>query len=57
VSDDVDAQTVAEFIVYGFERLTAQRIATAPASADKTFAQSISEVGWRLIYGSTGDRA
>jgi TetR/AcrR family transcriptional regulator, ethionamide resistance regulator len=57
VSDDLDAQTVAEFIVYGFERLTAQHIATAAASADKTFARSISEVGWRLIYGSTDDRA
>ena len=53
VPDDLDAQTVAEFIVYGFERLTAQHIATAPASADKAFARSISEVGWRLIYGST----
>ena len=56
VPDDLDAQTVAEFIVYGFERLTAQHIATAPASADKAFARSISEVGWRLIYGSTADR-
>jgi TetR/AcrR family transcriptional regulator, ethionamide resistance regulator len=57
VPDDLDAQTVAEFIVYGFERLTAQHIATAPASADKAFARSISEVGWRLIYGSTADRS
>jgi AcrR family transcriptional regulator len=56
VPDDLDAQTVAEFIVYGFERLTAQHIATAPASADKAFARSISEVGWRLIYGSTAIR-
>jgi TetR/AcrR family transcriptional regulator, ethionamide resistance regulator len=56
VPDDLDAQTVAEFIVYGFERLTAQHIAAAPASADKAFARSISEVGWRLIYGSTADR-
>lgn len=48
----LDAQTVAEFIVYGFERLTAQHVATAPASADKAFARSISDVGWRLIYGS-----
>jgi AcrR family transcriptional regulator len=56
VPEDIDAQTVAEFIVYGFERLTAQHIATAPASADKKFARSISEVGWRLIYGSNDDR-
>lgn len=55
--DDLDAQTVAEFIVYGFERLTAQHIATAPASTDRAFARSISEVGWRLIYGSTADRS
>jgi TetR/AcrR family transcriptional regulator, ethionamide resistance regulator len=52
VPKDLDAQTVAEFVVYGFERLTAQHIATAPASADKKFARSIAEVGWRLIYGS-----
>jgi hypothetical protein len=57
VPDDLDAQTVAEFIVYGFERLTAKHIATAPASADKAFARSISEVGWRLIYGSNADRS
>jgi TetR/AcrR family transcriptional regulator, ethionamide resistance regulator len=57
VPGDLDAQTVAEFIVYGFERLTAQHIASAPASADKAFARSISEVGWRLIYGSTADRS
>jgi TetR/AcrR family transcriptional regulator, ethionamide resistance regulator len=57
VPDDLDAQTVAEFIVYGFERLTAQHIAAAPASADKAFARSISEVGWRLIYGSAADRS
>jgi AcrR family transcriptional regulator len=53
VPDDLDAQMVAEFIVSGFERLTAQHIATTPASADKAFARSISEVGWRLIYGPT----
>lgn len=57
VAGDLDAQTIAKFIVYGFERLTAQHIATAPASADKKFARSISEVGWRLIYGSAGDQA
>jgi len=57
VPDDLDAQTVAEFIVYGFERLTAQHIAARPAASDKTFARSISELGWRLIYGSAGDRA
>lgn len=57
VPEDLEAQTVAEFIVYGFERLTAQHIATAPASTDKKFARSISEVGWRLIYGSTKDLA
>lgn len=50
-ADDLDPQTVAEFIVYGFERLTAQHIATAPASADADFVRSISEIGWRLIYG------
>ena len=57
VPADLDAQMVAEFVVYGFERLTAQHIATAPAAADKAFAQSISEVGWRLIYGSTAEES
>ncbi|MUL65480.1 hypothetical protein BOO86_13460 [Mycobacterium sp. CBMA 234] len=59
VSPDLDAQTVAEFIVYGFERLTAQHIASAPPSADKAFVRSISEIGWRLIYGQSdaGERA
>ncbi|CDO90196.1 hypothetical protein AWC29_26850 [Mycobacterium triplex] len=52
VPKDLDAQMVANFIVYGFERLTAQHIASMPASADKKFARSISEVGWRLIYGT-----
>jgi TetR/AcrR family transcriptional regulator, ethionamide resistance regulator len=51
VSTDLDAQTVAEFIVYGFERLTARHIASAPASADRAFARAISEIGWTLIYG------
>jgi AcrR family transcriptional regulator len=51
VSAHLDAQTTAEFIVYGFERLTAEHIASAPASADRAFARSISEIGWTLIYG------
>jgi hypothetical protein len=57
VPNDLDAQMVANFIVYGFERLTAQHIASAPASTDKEFARSISEVGWRLIYGFTSGPA
>ncbi|BBY25805.1 TetR/AcrR family transcriptional regulator [Mycobacterium stomatepiae] len=57
VPNDLDADMVAKFIVYGFERLTAQHVASAPASADEEFARSISEVGWRLIYGSAGGPA
>lgn len=51
VVTDLDAQTTAEFIVYGFERLTAAQVATAPPETDAAFAKSISEIGWRLIYG------
>jgi TetR/AcrR family transcriptional regulator, ethionamide resistance regulator len=55
VSTGLDAQTVAEFIVYGFERLTARHVASTPASADRAFVRSISEIGWALIYGQDTD--
>ena len=55
VTDKVRARALAEFIVYGFERRTAQHIASAPASADREFARELAEIGWMLLYGPDHD--
>lgn len=55
ITDKLEARALAEFIVYGFERRTAQHIATAPASADKEFARQLADIGWVLLYGPDRD--
>ena len=55
VTRKLDARALAEFVVYGFERRTAQHIANAPPSADKQFAQELADIGWVLMYGPDRD--
>lgn len=55
VTRKLDAKALAEFVVYGFERRTAQHIANAPPSADKQFAQELTDIGWVLMYGPDRD--
>jgi TetR/AcrR family transcriptional regulator, ethionamide resistance regulator len=55
VTRKLNAKGLAEFVVYGFERRTAQHIASAPPSADKQFAQELADIGWVLMYGPDRD--
>jgi AcrR family transcriptional regulator len=55
VTRKLNAKGLAEFVVYGFERRTAQHIASSPPSADKQFAQELADIGWVLIYGPDRD--
>jgi TetR/AcrR family transcriptional regulator, ethionamide resistance regulator len=55
VSRKLNATALAEFVVYGFERRTAQHVASAPPSADKQFAQDLADIGWALMYGPDRD--
>lgn len=55
VTGKVRARALAEFVVYGFERRTAQHTASAPASTDREFARELAEIGWILLYGPDRD--